>query len=433
MSPRRWLFLITLIALLRTNVEAQDTLTNGLVAYYTFNGTLNDQSGAGNNALVIGFDWANGVDRFGLTNSLFLNTTSPPASDLDGTYAIASRSAALDFNHDFTLSVWVNISDRVPGYYVHSLLSNGLDTNGANFRVISGVTNGADALEFICNPSSGDVQALVPASKNIWWQAVVVHLGTNVSLYRNGGLLVSVPMTATMLNSSAILFGRYDCDTPTCADTDSLIGEIDDIRMYNRSLSSQEVKQLYLHEANALPFLTVSVKALRLSLFVTPGSTNQLFTSTNLLDWTPYGPSFTATNSIMFQDVDVTPYQQFFEVRLQVQSSAGTLTLTNSANQISSDPEQIVAYLNNSGSPMVVGSRSGIWSPGGTWTMSLAALTPGQAYTFELQDTAFGNAVIPPRSNLQVVLPGASLTGYIYNNGGPNGYFGWFTKWAWGP
>jgi len=106
-----------------------------------------------------------------------------------------------------------------------------------------------------------------------------------------------------------------------------------------------------------------------------------------------------------------------------------TTTLTNQGPYSSTDPLQIVAYLNNSGSPIVVGSRSGSWDPQQTWKMSLSALTPGKAYTFELQDTAWGNAVLPPRSGLATVpSSGAGLGGYIFYDG-IDGYWGWHTVW----
>jgi hypothetical protein len=107
-----------------------------------------------------------------------------------------------------------------------------------------------------------------------------------------------------------------------------------------------------------------------------------------------------------------------------------TMTLTNQGPDSSTDPLQIVAYLNNSGSPIVVGSRVGSWGLQQTWKMSLSALTPGKSYTFELQDTAYGNAVLPPRSGLATVpSSGAGLGGYIYYDG-VGGYWGWHTVWA---
>ena len=57
------------------NSHAQSSLTNGLIAYYPFNGNANDASGNGNNGTVSGAVLA--TDRFGNTNSCYqFNGTS---------------------------------------------------------------------------------------------------------------------------------------------------------------------------------------------------------------------------------------------------------------------------------------------------------------------------------------------------------------------
>src|SRR5262249_19587604 len=156
------------------------------------------------------------------------------------------------------LSAWVNISSAVSNYYVNNLISNGLDTNSANFRVISDVSsNGTDYLQFVCNHFTGDVHAFVPSIRDSWWHAVVVRSGTNMSLFKNGFPLTNSPMTATMDNTASIWLGRYDCgSTIGCPGSYSLIGGLDEVRMYDRALSPQEVQQLYQYEANPLPYLT---------------------------------------------------------------------------------------------------------------------------------------------------------------------------------
>src|SRR5262249_15743045 len=152
---------------------------------------------------------------------------------------------------------------------VHNLISNGLDTNSANFRVISDAsTNGpADYLQFVCNHGTGDVHAFVPRFRHSWWHAVVVRSGTNMSLFRNGVLLTNSPITPSIDNGASIWLGRYDCgSTIGCPGSYSLIGGLEEIRMYNRALLPQEVQQLYQFEANPLPYLTVVVKTIRLTL-----------------------------------------------------------------------------------------------------------------------------------------------------------------------
>lgn len=310
--------LLALNLVIAAQVYAQDSFTNGLVAFYPFNGNANDASGNNHNGALIGYDWDYGFDRFGAQTSLYLNKTSPPSPSLDGPYVVVPRSATLDFNQDFTLSVWINLKSGTPaGFFPQNLLSNGPDVTNANLRVITDIVSegGKDLLEFVWSDGKRVAAFLTPV-RETWWQASVVRFGTNVSLYRNGSLLATSTATSTV-NSSEIWLGRHICtDFPTtCGGTFPLFGGIDEVRMYNRALSPQEIRLLHQLEANPLPFLTVAVKTIRLSIFAELGKTNQLESSTNLAIWTPYGAPFVATNSVLYQDVDVLEGPQFFRVK----------------------------------------------------------------------------------------------------------------------
>ncbi|MGA9778350.1 MAG: hypothetical protein ACLPRE_04365 [Limisphaerales bacterium] len=59
--------IFTITAALAMPVHAQTFLTNGLLAYYPFNGNANDASGNGNNGVVYGATLT--TDRFGMSNS----------------------------------------------------------------------------------------------------------------------------------------------------------------------------------------------------------------------------------------------------------------------------------------------------------------------------------------------------------------------------
>jgi hypothetical protein len=103
--------ILAITTALAVQVQAQSFLTDGLVAYYPFHGNANDASGNGNDGTLVGADVNFSFDRFGQPqSSLFLNTTSTPAWNLDGAYVSVPKSAALDFNGDFTLCVWINLS-----------------------------------------------------------------------------------------------------------------------------------------------------------------------------------------------------------------------------------------------------------------------------------------------------------------------------------
>ena len=82
-------------------------------------------------------------------------------------------------------------------------------------------------------------------------------------------------------------------------------GAIDDVRIYDRALSSSEVQQLYLYELTPSVAL---IKALRPSFRNLALTTNyQLQVSTDMNSWTNYGAAFTPTNETML-------YPEYFDV-----------------------------------------------------------------------------------------------------------------------
>jgi hypothetical protein len=72
-------------------------------------------------------------------------------------------------------------------------------------------------------------------------------------------------------------------------------GVLDDIRIYNRALSSNEVSQLYALESAPILNIRQAVYVDSSNLWV--GTNYQLQVSTDLNTWTNSGTPFTATNS----------------------------------------------------------------------------------------------------------------------------------------
>src|SRR5580693_9164375 len=82
-SMKKLFGILTIAMSLAVQSQAQSFLTNGLVAYYPFNGNANDASGNTNNGTLFGTA-AFGVDRFGNTNScLSLPGTQGAGSGVD--------------------------------------------------------------------------------------------------------------------------------------------------------------------------------------------------------------------------------------------------------------------------------------------------------------------------------------------------------------
>jgi len=79
--------ILTITAALAVQVQAQTFLTNGLVAYYPFNGNANDASGNGHNGTAFNTTFVQ--DQFAQPNSAFgfdppLPPPTPPPPLLPG-------------------------------------------------------------------------------------------------------------------------------------------------------------------------------------------------------------------------------------------------------------------------------------------------------------------------------------------------------------
>jgi hypothetical protein len=90
-------------------------------------------------------------------------------------------------------------------------------------------------------------------------------------------------------------------------------GAIDDVRIYAKSLSAAEIGERYQTEFGA----TISIStAVKLQFPTIIGKKYQLQSSTDLVNWIPSGPSFTATSNVTTRYVDALLSDEFY--RLQV-------------------------------------------------------------------------------------------------------------------
>ncbi len=85
--------------------EAQNSLTNGLVAYYPFSGNANDASGNGNNGTTQNVCFV--TDRNGLPQGAL----SCPSNN---SCVIIPNSASLGMVSNITISAWINLAPNQP-------------------------------------------------------------------------------------------------------------------------------------------------------------------------------------------------------------------------------------------------------------------------------------------------------------------------------
>ena len=235
--------------------NAQTNLTQGLAAYYTFNGNDNDLSGNSNNPVFNNTTFTN--DRFGNKNS---------AVHFNGTNSFIRipNNPSINFSNTITLSVWV----RPTGFYydichASSIISKGppnympgnyaLRFDDALFTEGGGCSGEPlkDSLHLNFRGTGTSAKAYTPfITKNKWYHVVYTNDGNNSALYVDCDLKYIVPFKETFTNDEDLFLGRTNDDWfPFWLNAD-----LDDVRIYDRALSKTEVEALCVLE-NKKPVL----------------------------------------------------------------------------------------------------------------------------------------------------------------------------------
>jgi len=230
-------------------VSTQDSiptwLTNGLVAYYPFNGNANDESGNGNNGTVNGPTLT--TDRFG---------NGSKAYSFDGFNSInVAHQSNLNILGDLTISAWF-LSQGPPTYRTsHTIVCKRSSTDGDNFPYYLainyqyGIPSDYKKPIFVSSTSSLGYQYLqstTDINNGVWNHLVSVITGSTIKIFLNGTLVLDtlINNSKRSANLANLLIGSgARPDLPA----EQFIGSLDDIRIYNRALSQSEISYLATH------------------------------------------------------------------------------------------------------------------------------------------------------------------------------------------
>lgn len=235
--------------------QIQDVSTDGLVGQWLFDGGAHDNTGNGfDGEAVTGHEfWGGGsavltTDRFGNENNAY---HFDEGGHIEIPYATALNPAAL------SLSWWVYMEEQDNNDYMISMsrwqcYKVNLQTEDRVFFTTR-VVNPDIPEEFIYNDRDNDGDGL---DAGVWYHLTVTFGGGHMIFYINGVMVKdwdNVP-DASIANISAepvdLVFGQ---DLPNDVyDEDNVVdwggyfkGKLDDIRLYNRVLSGQEVSSIY--------------------------------------------------------------------------------------------------------------------------------------------------------------------------------------------
>ena len=212
-------------------VGFSQSLNDGLVAYYPFNGNANDESGNGNHGIVNGVTLAK--DRHG---------ESDKAYKFDGNdYIKVTHNSKLNAGNNFSLSVWYTVEGPSSNDYGTIVGKDGRNSGWWLSTARSGNTTTKIRWEHV---SVGGIieNKTFSYSPVTWHHSVIVYNNRNASFYLDNQLLEEKKLTnSSGLSSSDLLIGQQFSGISGRG----WKGKIDDVRIYNRALSKNEVADLY--------------------------------------------------------------------------------------------------------------------------------------------------------------------------------------------
>ncbi|MHC0444243.1 RCC1 domain-containing protein [Flavobacterium sp. 3-218] len=216
-----------------TTIVGDQIPTNGLIAYYPFSGNANDTSGNRLNASVSGATLT--TDRFGNNNSAysfngvsnFINVVIPniPQS-----------------NSSRTISGWFKTDDVFTNPNKHETCIFNYGALEKSKR-LSLYIYSKGYLETITGPSFSSDDFYVNNynySNNDWYFFTLTYDGTKLSLYVNGKFVDEKAISLNTTNNIFRLGEKY----PDNSD-EWFKGKIDDVAIWNRVLTPEEISALY--------------------------------------------------------------------------------------------------------------------------------------------------------------------------------------------
>jgi hypothetical protein len=226
--PSLTLFLTFLTLLFATAAKAQVPSyvpTSGLVGWWPFNGNANDESGNGNNGTVNGP--ALTADRFGALNSAYYFS----GSTIDIPH---NPSLGIQQFQGFTVSIWALKESSIS--LTHLIGKRPQGAQNYNWQIAD-----SDGLQFTATAAPDVFGAIStqPTNTQVW-----DHI---VGIYENG--LWELYVNSQLVASAQSSFFQADIDTPLAIGNSGgwggFLGNLDDLAIWNRALSNDELLALY--------------------------------------------------------------------------------------------------------------------------------------------------------------------------------------------
>lgn len=237
---------VIILCLSLTSPAQTVNLDSGLVAHYPFNGNPNDKSGNHHDATNLGATLT--ADRFGKLNSAY---------HFNGRSTIyVGHDTAFSFQREYTFSFWTRLTD--PSRNQKIVAKSKAESYGYPGYIFGVVDNHMYPETYDFTGRNHTFVSEESFEANTWvHMAITYSVGGHMFSYLNGTMIKDIPTTANVIGTNDLplyigswsyvkemLFNNYY----------AVVGDIDDIRIYNRVLDGFEIRKL-LFEGTASTIL----------------------------------------------------------------------------------------------------------------------------------------------------------------------------------
>jgi Concanavalin A-like lectin/glucanases superfamily/Secretion system C-terminal sorting domain len=278
--------------------------TNGLVGWWPFSGNANDLSGNGNNGTVNGATLT--TDRFGNTGNAY------SFNGINNHISINPASIGAFGTSSFSLLAWFKTTSTAGNAHGILTYDNCMSGSGWSLRLDDGYgTLPVQSPQIVEFPSNRNGNGITGLSQNdgIWHQLVGVRdvSSNKLLLYQDG--ILTAQFTFASINNIVGALGTV-VEIGSCASSYAFYdGSLDDIGIWNRALTQQEITALY--NAQACPKYPITLTAIGSTTFcvgnnVTLNATNvngynyKWYNNTSLLTG-QNGTSFSANQTGLYK------------------------------------------------------------------------------------------------------------------------------------
>ncbi len=214
-------------------ITVEDDLLRGLVGKFDLDGNGDDSSSYQNNGTIIG-NVLPSVNRFGMQNSSML------FNDWQG-YIDAGDATVLNLTSEMSISVWIKPDGNQFSW--DAIVNKWQNTGGGSIGWGYYLGLNPDGLNLRWNVTSQTIEMNSEIPTLEWTHIVVTFDQNYLKLYINGQLENQATTTGPLIETNVPF--RIGSQSEYVNGTGGFNGDIDDVYIYNRSLTTVEINELY--------------------------------------------------------------------------------------------------------------------------------------------------------------------------------------------